>query len=227
MSVVADEFASYEGSLLSSWRLLASVDPDARIVDDGPAVTMTHSHPALCNAILRDVTGLDRIRGEFASRHHAIWIRTPDTERSQALASAGYVRDVRTVPMLLDLEHWVPHEVEPTVVAVSPGDLAVHSGMDSSLLDAVPDTFAHATPGWESWALTMTTGEAVNVSFVITRVEHQRRGLAQAVMTRALIDARERGSRHAALQSTEEGLRLYRRLGFRAVGEWQEWVPAP
>ncbi|SNY54943.1 GNAT family N-acetyltransferase [Paractinoplanes atraurantiacus] len=71
----------------------------------------------------------------------------------------------------------------------------------------------------------MTTGSVANVSFVTTREEFQRRGLGRAVMTRALQDARGRGETHATLQSTPEGLRLYRRLGFSDVGVWQEWTP--
>jgi GNAT superfamily N-acetyltransferase len=112
------------------------------------------------------------------------------------------------------------------VLAVSPGDLAERGGLDRAMLDGIRDTFAFATSGWESSAITMTTaGHVANVSFVTTVDEHRRRGLARAVLVAALEAARERGETAATLQATPMGLGVYRRLGFAEIGVWQEWVP--
>ncbi len=215
-----DLFTVHENSLIASWRLLASVDPEGEVVDDRDAVTMSHSHPALCNALLRSPEGLDRIRKVFGERHHAVWVRQP----GDGLEAAGYRRDERTVPMVLDLADWDQTPAVP-VVPVAPGDVAQHSGVDRAMLADLPHTYGHATERWESWAITMTTDAVANISFVTTREEFQRRGLGRAVMTRALLDARYRGERYATLQSTPAGVRLYHGLGFRDVGVWQEWVP--
>ncbi|GAA0485832.1 hypothetical protein Ade02nite_09440 [Paractinoplanes deccanensis] len=238
--MIDDLFALHEASLIGSWRLLASVDPAGEVVADATAVTMAHSHPALCNALLRTPEGLDRVRKVFGDRHHAVWVRDPWWNASsspdasgalarfyldQVLEAAGYRRDERTVPMVLDLRAWDGAPAVP-VARVSPGDVAEHSGVGRAMLADVPHTHGHATEGWESWAITMTTDAVANISFVTTRDEFQRRGLGRAVMTQALRDARDRGETHATLQSTPAGLRLYHGLGFRDVGSWQEWVPA-
>ncbi|XVU22703.1 GNAT family N-acetyltransferase [Actinoplanes sp. CA-054009] len=339
--MVDDLFALHETSLIDSWRLLASVDPAGDLTADSDAVTMAHSHPALCNALLRTPKGLERIRKVFPDRHHAVWVRDPDPSLDRALEAAGYRRDERTVPMLLDLRTWTETAAPPTapqhnptadpvdaaraastdaaravsgdaaravsgdraravsgdraqaapdegawavsgdraqaapdvgaritpddvaraasddgarvtpvdsarvtpddgaragaadvvrvaaidVVRVEPGEVAERSGVGRAMLAEVPHTYGYATAGWEAWAVAMTTGPVANISFVTTRAEFQRRGLGRAVMARALRDARDRGLTHATLQSTPEGLRLYRGLGFLDLGVWQEWVP--
>jgi ribosomal protein S18 acetylase RimI-like enzyme len=182
---------------------------------------MTHSSPWLCNAVLRSPGGLDRIREVFGERHHAVWVRQP----GEGLEAAGYQRDDYTVPMVLDLESWTGTPAVP-VLPVAPADVARHSDVQREMLADLPHTYGFATERWESWALVMMTGPVANISFVTTRDEFQRRGLGRAVMTRSLLDARERGARHAALQSSPAGVRLYHGLGFSDVGLWQEWVPA-
>jgi len=218
--VLEDAFALYEDSLIASWRQLASVDPEGEVIDDSDSVTMSHSHPALRNALLRSPKGLDRIQEVFGGHHHAVWVREP----GGSLEKAGYRRDERTVPMVLDLASWDRTPAVP-VVRVAPGDVARRSGVDRAVLAGLQSAYGHATERWESWALTMTTGVVANVSFVATREEFQRRGLGRAVVTRALLDARHRGERYATLQSTTAGLSLYRGLGFRNIGVWQEWIP--
>ncbi|MFG1992711.1 GNAT family N-acetyltransferase [Actinoplanes sp. NPDC048988] len=216
-------FPLHETSLITSWRLLAEADPAGEVVAGPDAVTMTHSHPALCNALLRTPEGLATIEKVFAERPHAVWVREPDPALDRALEAAGYQRDERTVPMVLDLSTWKGTPAVE-VVRAAPGDVAEHSGVGGAMLAEVRHTYGYATAGWESWAIAMTTDTVTNISFVTTRAEFQRRGLAHAVMTRALHDARTRGETHATLQSTPEGLHLYHRLGFHDVGTWQEWV---
>jgi GNAT superfamily N-acetyltransferase len=59
---------------------------------------------------------------------------------------------------------------------------------------------------------------------VFTRPAARGRGLATAVLTAALRDARRRGARTATLQSTPMAEHLYLRHGFRLAGRWQEWT---
>ncbi|MEU7610974.1 GNAT family N-acetyltransferase [Micromonospora sp. NPDC049204] len=61
----------------------------------------------------------------------------------------------------------------------------------------------------------------VTLYFVGTQPEHRRRGIG-AALTRAALDlASERGARAAALTSSPIGEPVYRRLGFRPVGEFR------
>ncbi|MEU0550445.1 GNAT family N-acetyltransferase [Micromonospora sp. NPDC005979] len=61
----------------------------------------------------------------------------------------------------------------------------------------------------------------VTLYFVGTQPEQRRQGIG-AAMTRAALDlARERGAHTAALTSSPVGEGIYRRLGFRPVGEFR------
>ncbi len=69
-----------------------------------------------------------------------------------------------------------------------------------------------------STAAIVMGGGAMGVYNVGTLPGHQRRGYGEAVMRYALEEARrEHGVQRALLQSTPAGLRLYERMGFRAV----------
>jgi ribosomal protein S18 acetylase RimI-like enzyme len=61
---------------------------------------------------------------------------------------------------------------------------------------------------------------------IITLEEYRRRGIGTAMTIRPLLDARDAGQRTAILQATDEGARVYRRLGFAAFGEITEYKPA-
>jgi ribosomal protein S18 acetylase RimI-like enzyme len=61
-------------------------------------------------------------------------------------------------------------------------------------------------------------GEDTAVWFVATLPHARRRGRADAILRRLLLDARERGRRTASLQASPAGRPLYERLGFRTVG---------
>lgn len=76
-----------------------------------------------------------------------------------------------------------------------------------------------------STAATVACGQTIGVYNVATLPEYQRRGYGEAVMRRALAEAeRERPSRPVVLQSTEAGLRLYQRMGFRAVARFSVYA---
>jgi GNAT superfamily N-acetyltransferase len=61
------------------------------------------------------------------------------------------------------------------------------------------------------------------IAFVATHPEARGRGLATALMTRALLDARERGCATTSLQATKMGQPVYERLGYRDLGPIQMW----
>jgi len=76
-----------------------------------------------------------------------------------------------------------------------------------------------------STAATVACGETIGVYNIATLPEHRRRGYGEAVMRYALAEAeRECPSRTVVLQSTEAGLRLYERMGFRTVARFSVYA---
>jgi GNAT superfamily N-acetyltransferase len=74
---------------------------------------------------------------------------------------------------------------------------------------------------------TLTDGETVGVYHVATRSGARRRGLAGNLLILALRAAHARGCRWATLTATPEARPLYERLGFRACGLIEQWMPSP
>jgi GNAT superfamily N-acetyltransferase len=58
---------------------------------------------------------------------------------------------------------------------------------------------------------------------VATLPEAGGRGLATALMTHALLEARSRGCTTSSLQATARGRPLYLRLGYTEIGTIQMW----
>lgn len=73
---------------------------------------------------------------------------------------------------------------------------------------------------------TLRDGETVGVYHVATLSGARRRGLAGNLLILALRTARARGCRWATLTATPEARGLYERLGFRACGLIEQWMPS-
>lgn len=58
---------------------------------------------------------------------------------------------------------------------------------------------------------------------VATRPASRGRGLASALMRRALTDALRRGCKTSSLQASRSGLSVYQRLGYRDLGAIHTW----
>jgi ribosomal protein S18 acetylase RimI-like enzyme len=86
------------------------------------------------------------------------------------------------------------------------------------LLDGVPVACAAAFHG----------GEAGEVQQVVTAPHARRRGIGTRLTSRILALLRERGAATAVLTASPYGVRVYQRLGFRAVGAVRRyrWRPA-
>lgn len=68
--------------------------------------------------------------------------------------------------------------------------------------------------------------EAVGIYGVATLMAYRRRGYGSALTAWPLLQAKAEGHRTAVLQSSEDGVRIYEALGFRAYGEIVEYKPA-
>jgi GNAT superfamily N-acetyltransferase len=217
-------FATYLDSLMGSWRALAVPQSGARVlVADGYVAARFPAEPILDNALLFESARLPEVEAIYAGvDRYAVW--ASEDCAAAALLEAGYARDEVTVAMVCQLAEIPPVQasitVEPTRVEV----LTELNGVPDSMLQGVPACRAYATADQASGALLIEVGTDLNVSFVATRPEMRRRGLATAVLQHALREAHQDGFVTASLQATAMGTQVYRRLGFRQVGVWQEWV---
>jgi GNAT superfamily N-acetyltransferase len=73
----------------------------------------------------------------------------------------------------------------------------------------------------------LPAGETVGVYHVATLPGYRRRGLAGALLTLALCEARATDARLATLTATSEARMLYESLGFRTCGYIEQWIPGP
>jgi ribosomal protein S18 acetylase RimI-like enzyme len=86
---------------------------------------------------------------------------------------------------------------------------------------------------WEPSGCLVGTGTLVEVEGtaglynIATSASARRRGVGRAVTLSLIQLARDRGHRHAVLESSEMGLDLYESLGFRTVCEVQQWLGTP
>ena len=88
--------------------------------------------------------------------------------------------------------------------------------LDAPALDAVREVY-----GAEPYAV---WSETTDEEFA-TRPDARRRGFGSRVVRAALRDALNDGYLTASLQAMPLAEPMYIRVGFRSVGQWQEWVP--
>ena len=251
-STSPDPFVRYLRGLTASWRGLASGHEGAAVVEGAGFVTSRHPLPVLDNAVLLEPSALPRIRATYpAAAQYAVWTLVGDDRCARLLESEGFARDVTTTAMIRDLGRPLPLDGdsdgdsdsdsdsdgdgdgdlpgsgrEPDVGQVAPAVLATLNAVPPAILDGVPGLRCWATRDAASGLALQDVGDDVVVSFVATRPESRRRGLATRVLTAALADAQRRGAGAALLQATPEAVGLYARLDFVQVAVWQEWVPA-
>jgi GNAT superfamily N-acetyltransferase len=230
---------TYLASLVGSWRALAAAHHEARVVVGPGFVAMVDPGvPVLDNALLLDAEALDAAVACYPEdTTYAVW--TWDAAAAAAMVSAGFRHDDVTHPMVLDLVD--PAALPVLAVLAGPSDpadagmaveadvgaapIAGLNGLGADILDGVPGLRTYATRDRTAGAALIEVGSDVNVSFVATRPEARRRGLAHRVLQHALADARRDGFTTSSLQATSMARGVYARLGYREVGRWDEWVP--
>jgi len=68
------------------------------------------------------------------------------------------------------------------------------------------------------------TGNTAEITLMATPPEHQRKGMARALLSQVIDDYRRRGVERFHLGATEAGRRLYTSLGFELVADLSVWV---
>lgn len=131
--------------------------------------------------------------------------------------------------------------VFPTWAPLNNAILLAEPSSVTAAAAAIELTDLYGSSGVDSWALWLpSSADRLDAPDEITVVGGLRRlgdgarrargrrrhGVARALLRGVLGDAHRRGARTATLQSTAMGEPLYRSLGFRPVGRYDEWVPA-
>jgi GNAT superfamily N-acetyltransferase len=234
VQVAVDGHKRYLASLVGSWELAAVPHPDAVVVRGDGFIAARFPYAVLNNAILTDPSALDAVRSVYAGvDEYAVWTELADRRQADLMCASGYRRDVTTRPMLCHLADAERDNADGdgaglgrVLADVDPDRIAELNGVAAELVRGIPGLRAYASSGFESGLIMLPIGTDANISYVATRPEARRRGLAASVTRRALRDARDVGFVTASLQATPMAESMYARVGFRPVGHWQEWVPA-
>jgi ribosomal protein S18 acetylase RimI-like enzyme len=233
-----------EETLFGSWAALAAESAGARMLSTGTSFAAVFPEwEVLNNAILLDppttetastaARELADVYSHAGVRAWALWVPSHrrDLDASDTVAMVdGMVRDTTTLVMTLDLSDGMPSHPGVLATTVETAGLAGGTPVPGS---AVPvDDRTRDINGWVfiedelavAGAWTYRKGRDVGVYAVGTAPEWRRRGHARALMVHALADAYRHGARTASLQATAMGASLYRSLGFRPVGRYEEWI---
>ncbi|MEV0271487.1 GNAT family N-acetyltransferase [Hamadaea sp. NPDC050747] len=220
------DFARYLRSLTASWRGLAARKAGASVVVGSGYVVARFPDPYvyLNNAVIL-VPDVVATAADMFSDHgpHALWCLEDAPDVAAVIAAHGYAHTETTRPMLRRLDELPPADKQ--VIASADLDrFAELIEVPPVLLRDVPGLLAYATAGYESGLVLQYDDYDVYVSMVYTKPEFRGHGLATAVLTAALTDARCRGACTATLQSTPMADGMYLRHGFTPLGRWLEWT---
>jgi len=233
-----------QATVLACWAALAERSPGARMVAaPGATAAVFPAVSYLNNAVLTDLDALGAALPALTARYAeagiaswAVWVpaRSPafDGFTDRCAAVAGLTRDITTLVMRADIAPDLESDlrvvrasyaaVERLALTEQPlpaTELGEPDDIDELAVWAlVEDGLAVAS------AYTYQRGDDCGVYTVGTIPAYRRRGFGRALAAHALADARTRGARTATLQSTPMGESLYRSLGFRAAGRYEEWV---
>jgi GNAT superfamily N-acetyltransferase len=227
---------------------LAGSAPGGRVVRvDGVQASVMPSLPerSVVNCVLYEgATELERALGALAEEYESsgvrawtVWVPRGENAACEVLSRAGHVLDARPAAMALELEHVAPAPPDSPPLAEAPSmalvghlnDLAY--GVDGDFergLDGIPTDPFHVyvatADGTPACALMAFDHDGDCGIYLVATVPPARgRGLATALMLRALNDARNRGCTTSSLQATARGRPVYERLGYRDLGEIQMW----
>jgi GNAT superfamily N-acetyltransferase len=141
-----------------------------------------------------------------------------------------------TVPTALDLE--IRH-VDDAAALLRFNDVCAEAfGLERQVLAVFDDPLLLEMPGSTphvgyvdgvpvATAWSYCIDDVVLLFNVATLASHRRRGIGEAMTSRAIQDGLERGCDLAFLQSSAAGQPLYERMGFRPAVDMQTWSLAP
>lgn len=236
---------------LAQWsRAIDGASEGMRVVErEGCLATITPAVPgrSLVNDVVywdRDafVAAYDAIAAAYSDAGIEAWtVWVPDTDETTAamLAERGHALDGDPEAMLLDLERGgrgpvaVPdgftRDVDPVALArLNDEAYGIHDAFARALerLDPGDGVYLYGVERDGELAaglMTFDYEDDCGVWLVATRKQARGRGLAGALMTIAVDDARARGRTTSTLQASDLGRPVYERVGYRSLGEIQLW----
>jgi ribosomal protein S18 acetylase RimI-like enzyme len=188
---------------------------------------------------------LDQVRA--TGLPHSLQAPAGDAERVGRLAR-GMVAEEPVPLMVLDDLATVDREAQSAAGLVirqlEPAEAALHPEVAAPGFEAPIGPMLHVTRDsvlaadgvrcyvGEADGKPVTTGMAVTVGphvgllTIATLADYRRRGYGAALTARALIDGHAAGAGWSWLQSSDSGLAVYERLGFRTVERTATWRSA-
>jgi GNAT superfamily N-acetyltransferase len=181
---------------------------------------------------------LDRLTEEYERagvRAWTVWVPEHDRQAAELLERAGHVLDARPAAMVRELESFeaAPSSLDlvaPDMVEaarVNDAAFGFAGDFERALRKLPPDPahlyIARADGVPACTVLTYERDGECGVYLVATLPEARGRGLATALMSHALAEARERGCTTSSLQATLRGRPVYLRLGYSEIGAVHMW----
>jgi GNAT superfamily N-acetyltransferase len=234
---------------LRHWlRLVGAASPGARVLElDGVQAAVVPAAPqrSVVNSVVyedagalrRSLTRLADAYEDAGVRAWTVWAPAGDREAAGALEEAGHVLDASPEAMACETAHVAPPEAPPELsFEIEPAEVGRINDRSYPFGD---DSFARALERLSGDGLHLygarLDGEPVatvvtcehdgdcGVELVATVPEARGRGLATALLRRAVADARERGCTSTSLVATTAGRPVYERLGYRPLGAIDMW----
>lgn len=175
---------------------------------------------------------LARVYEEAGVLAWTVWVPASDERARSALAAAGHVLDAEPMGMAMALDG-VEAADDLDLAEASPEAL---TGViaESYHWDTVREALVRWGPQYHPYvaraggepACTLAIHDHdadAHVTFVGTIERARGRGLAKALLARALADARERGCATTTLVATKMGHPVYARLGYADLGRVEMW----
>ena len=211
-------------TLIASWAAL--VRASGGTVESTPSFAAARCrHAVFNNALLLSpsteaVSAVVAFYAEQGSRW-ALW--TGERATSAVASASGLIRDGGTTGMWRSLDD-LPRPADVGVVPCSPETVAEINGLSGEIVRGADRFQGIATVGRAAGLLMFRHADDTQLSFVATRPDDRRQGLATALVTAALHAASRDGATTVTLQAAPGAVSLYERLGFTVAGGWHEWA---
>ena len=208
---------------------ITPVRPDRSVVN-GVAYTDT-------DALIAAIDDLARVYEEAGISAWTVWVPAEDRRAAEALAAAGHQldgipRDMGAPLDEMDLEARFELDLDPDpdwLDVAEVNESAYYASQGGSYfgpalarLDERP--YLARVDGRAAACLAIADiDDDAYIQLVATRPDFQRRGLAGELLRLALREARERGMKTTTLEGTAAGSPVYKRVGYRDLGELQMW----
>jgi GNAT superfamily N-acetyltransferase len=240
-------FRRMQASLRAFYRVVAAGSNESQLLErDGLTAAVVPAAPdrSVFNGVVYErgealADQLDELARTYDAagvRAWTVWVPARDADSTALLERAGHRLDAEPAAMALELENFDGRrsdgvELEPdpdTGKLARINDAAYGYGGDfARALGGLPSS-VHlyvARVNGEPAACTAAFDHNRDccITFVATLPEARGRGLATDLMTRALLEARDRGCTTTTLQATKMGRPVYERMGYRNLGPLQMW----